>query len=172
MFSSASNAKVRQNVVDSKNNLWKQVKGFLCEGDLDSAYVEALCSGDEIVLVELLEGTGPVLECLLPKTARDVLSTLASYLLEQRFINIIIPWLQQIADLSTKRVPNYLGLPAKAKQEFLFSMEESLNMEFSNPSERRSVTQLAVKLHHLWGNFISMLTFVFAFPTLAFLTQS
>ncbi|TQE08516.1 hypothetical protein C1H46_005822 [Malus baccata] len=160
MFSSASNAKVRQNVVDSKNKLWKQVKGFLCEGDLDSAYVEALCSGDEIVLVELLEGTGPVLECLLPKTARDVLSTLASYLLEQRFINIIIPWLQQasafihylrnIADLSTKRVPNYLGLPAKAKQEFLFSMEESLNMEFSNPSERRSVTQLAVKLHHLW----------------------
>ncbi|KAM1087382.1 hypothetical protein ACFX2B_012766 [Malus domestica] len=157
MFSSASNAKVRQNVVESKNNLWKQVKGFLCEGDLDSAYVEALCSGDEIVLVELLDGTGPVLECLSPKTARDVLSTLTSYLLEQRFINTVIPWLQQIADLSTTHGPNYLGLPVKAKHEFLSSIEEAVNMEFSNPSERRSVTQLAVKLHHLWGNFISTL---------------
>ncbi|KAB2614484.1 microtubule-associated protein TORTIFOLIA1 [Pyrus ussuriensis x Pyrus communis] len=97
MFSSASisNAKVRQNVVDSKNNLWKQLERFSSEGDLNSAYVEALCSGDEIVLDELLEGTGPVLECLSPKTARDVLSTLASCLPEQRFINTIIPWLQQ-----------------------------------------------------------------------------
>lgn len=100
MFSSASSAKVRQNILESKNNLWKQVKGFLCEGDLDSAYVEALCSGDEIVLIELLDRTGPVLECLSLKTASDVLSTLASYLLEQRFINTIIPWLQQ-ASFST-----------------------------------------------------------------------
>lgn len=95
MFSSASSTKVRQNVVESKNSLWKQVKGFLCEGDLDSAYVEALCSGAEIVLVELLDGTGPVLECLSPKTVSGVLSILASFLLEQRFINTIIPWLQQ-----------------------------------------------------------------------------
>lgn len=151
MFSSASSAKVRQNILESKNNLWTQVKGFLCEGDLDSAYVEAFCSGDEIVLIELLDRTGPVLECLSPKTASDVLSTLASYLLEQRFINTIIPWLQQVADLSTTHGPNYFGLSAKARQEFLSSVQEAVNMEFANPSERRLVTQLAVKFQHIWG---------------------
>ncbi|KAM5553513.1 TORTIFOLIA1-like protein 2 [Rosa sericea] len=151
MFTSASSTKVRQNVLESKNNLWKQVKGFLCEGDLDSAYVEALCSGDEIVLIELLDRTGPVLECLSPKTAGDILSTLASYLVEQRFINTIIPWLQQIADLSTTHGPNYFGLSAKARQEFLASVQEAVNMEFVNSSERRSITQLAMKFQHNWG---------------------
>ncbi|KAK9931411.1 hypothetical protein M0R45_018687 [Rubus argutus] len=95
--------------------------------------------------------TGPVLECLSLKTASDVLSTLASYLLEQRFINTIIPWLQQIADLSTTHGPNYFGLSAKARQEFLSSVQEAVNMEFANSSERRLVTQLAVKFQHIWG---------------------
>ncbi|KAL6191877.1 hypothetical protein ACLB2K_038266 [Fragaria x ananassa] len=151
VFTSASSAKVRQNVLESKNNLWKQVKGFLCEGNIDSAYVEALCSGDEIVLIELLDRTGPVLDCLSPKTASDVLSTLASYLTEQRFINTIIPWLQQIADLTTTHGSNYFGLSAKARQEFLSSVQEAVNMEFANSLERRSVTQLAMKFQHIWG---------------------
>jgi hypothetical protein len=75
------------------------VKDFLCEGDLESAYEEALCSIDELVLIELIDRTGPVLESLSSKTAGDVLSILASYFLEQRFTNSIIPWLQQASTL-------------------------------------------------------------------------
>ncbi|XVF19086.1 hypothetical protein REPUB_Repub11eG0079900 [Reevesia pubescens] len=82
-------------VPNSKNGLWQHVKSFLCQGDLESAYAEALSSGNELVLIELLDRTGPVLESLSHKTICDILSTLASYLLEQRFMNCIIPWLQQ-----------------------------------------------------------------------------
>lgn len=89
----------RKNVTEGKNNVWKCVTDFLCEGDLDSAYVEALCSGDEPVLVELLDRTGPVLECLSSKTVNDVINLLASYLIEQRFMNTILPWLQQASSL-------------------------------------------------------------------------
>ncbi|CAK9165938.1 unnamed protein product [Ilex paraguariensis] len=136
---------------ESKNNLWKLVKGYISEGDLDSAYVEALCLGDDIVLIELLDRTGPVLENLSHQTASDVLSTLASYLLEQRFMNSIIPWLQQVVDLSTIHGPNYLVLSGKARREFLVAIQEAVKMEYSNPAERSRVTQLAMKLHRIWG---------------------
>lgn len=95
IFGSASSTTARKSSFESKNSLWKRVKGFLRERDLDSAYGEALCSGDELVLMELFDRTGPVLECLSSKTVGDVLSTLASYLLEQKFTASILPWLQQ-----------------------------------------------------------------------------
>lgn len=95
IFGSTSSITARKNGVENKNSLWKRVKGFLCGGDLDSAYAEALCSCDEHLLVELLDITGPALECLSSKTISDVLSTLGSYLLEQKFTTTIVPWLQQ-----------------------------------------------------------------------------
>ncbi|KAK0572113.1 hypothetical protein LWI29_026351 [Acer saccharum] len=89
VFDSVSSTNARLNNSESKNGLWHCVKGYLYEGDLDSAYVEALCAGDELVLMELLDRTGPVLERLSHKTISDLLSTLASYFLEQRFMNSI-----------------------------------------------------------------------------------
>ncbi|GKV20480.1 hypothetical protein SLEP1_g30603 [Rubroshorea leprosula] len=141
----------RQNRPGNKNGLWQNVKGFLCEGDLDSAYTEALSSSNELVLIELLDRTGPVIESLSHKTICDILSTLASYLLEQRFMNSIIPWLQQVVELSTAHGSNHLILPPNARRELLSAIQEAMNMEFSNPAEGRSVTQLAMKLHQVWG---------------------
>uniref|UniRef100_A0A5B7AJZ7 Putative microtubule-associated protein TORTIFOLIA1 n=1 Tax=Davidia involucrata TaxID=16924 RepID=A0A5B7AJZ7_DAVIN len=151
VFGLASTTDFRQNNSEIKNSLWKLVKGYLSEGDLDSAYMEALCSADELVLLELLDRTGPVLESLSHKIATDVLSTLANYFLEQRFISSIIPWLQQVVDLSSIHGPNYLVPSAKARREFLSAIQDAANMEFSNSAERRSVTQLAMKLHQIWG---------------------
>ncbi|KAJ4709158.1 microtubule-associated protein TORTIFOLIA1 [Melia azedarach] len=150
-FASAVSANPRI-ISESKNNLWQCVKGYLCEGDLDSAYVEALSAGDELVLVELLDRTGPVLDSLSHKTISDLLSTLASYFLEQRFMNSIIPWLQQVVDLSALHGSNYLVPSTKARREFLSAIQETLKMEFSNPAERRSITQLVMKLCQVWGN--------------------
>ncbi|KAJ6747177.1 TORTIFOLIA1-LIKE PROTEIN 2 [Salix koriyanagi] len=151
VFASLSSANSRQSGPESKNCAWQCVKDFLCEGDLESAYEEALCSIDELVLIELIESTGPVLESLSSKTASDVLSTLASYFLEQRFTNSIIPWLQQVVDLSTINGPDYIVLSAKTRREFFCAIQEAINMEFSNPAERRSISQLAMKLRQLWG---------------------
>ncbi|XP_060670398.1 TORTIFOLIA1-like protein 2 isoform X2 [Ziziphus jujuba] len=151
LFGSASSTNARQSGLESKNGLWKRLKGFLCEGDLDSAYMEALCSGDEIALVELLDRTGPVLEYLSSKTVNDLLSALISYLVEQRFVNSILPWLQQVVELSNSHGANYPVVSAKARQNLLSGIEEAMNMELCNPVERRCVTQIAVKLHNVWG---------------------
>ncbi|KAK2646093.1 hypothetical protein Ddye_021288 [Dipteronia dyeriana] len=150
VFDSVSSSNTRLNNSESKNSLWHCVKGYLYEGDLDSAYVEALCAGNELVLMELVDRTGPVLEHLSHKTISDLLSTLASYFLEQRFMNSIVPWLQQVVELSTIHGPNHLVLSAKVKREFLSAVQETLKMEFSNPAERRSTTQLAMKLCQVW----------------------
>lgn len=59
-------------------------------------------------------------------------------------------------DLSIIHGPNYLVLSTKARREFLSAIQEAMNMEFSNPVERRTVTQLAMKLHHIWGKLLLM----------------
>ncbi|WCJ34667.1 ARM repeat superfamily protein [Euphorbia peplus] len=142
----------RENIPENYDCLWQRIKHFLCEGNLDSAYVEALCSADELVLIELLDRTGPVLETLSCKTVSDLLSILASYLLEQRCTNSIIPWLHQAIDLSAVHGPDCLVLSAKARREFLSAIQEARNMEFSNAAERRSINQVALRLSHLWSN--------------------
>ncbi|GJW98799.1 tortifolia1-like protein 2 [Tanacetum coccineum] len=53
-------------------------------------------SGDEMVLVDNLDKTGPVLESLSNRSANDILSTFASFLSQQQFMTSIIPWLQQV----------------------------------------------------------------------------
>lgn len=95
VFDPVPPTKARLNKLETKNSPWNVVKDYLCNGDLDSAYAEALSSRNEQLLFELLDRTGPALENLSKKTASDLLSNLASYLMEQRFVNSIIPWLQQ-----------------------------------------------------------------------------
>ncbi|MCL7041068.1 hypothetical protein MKW94_005174 [Papaver nudicaule] len=150
---SPRNLSGKENSLGYNNNLWKCVKDYICKGDLDSAFVEVLRSGDDLTLMELLDITGPVLEMLSHDTACEVLSILASHFLDQRCVGSIIPWLQQMVELSTTYGPDYLDLPAKAKREFLSAIQEAATMDFRNPADRRSVTQLALKLRHAWGKF-------------------
>lgn len=135
----------------NKNSVWKHIRDFLREGDLESAYAEALILGDEHVLNELVNATGPVLDSLSQKTASDLLCTLASFFMEQRSVGPIVPWLQQVVDLSTIHGPTYFILSMKAKEEVMSATHEVVKMEFSSSAERRSANQMAVKLHHLLG---------------------
>ncbi|XP_058113461.1 TORTIFOLIA1-like protein 2 [Magnolia sinica] len=147
----ARTANNKQNILESKNSLWKRVKDFLGTGDLEAAFVEALSSGDVLVLIELMDRTGPVLERLSHETAGQILRTLASNLLDQRFLDSIIPWLHQVVDLSTTRKPDYLVMSPKARREFLSAIQEAAAMDFCDPADRRSITELALKLRLVWG---------------------
>ncbi|KAI7744089.1 hypothetical protein M8C21_029011, partial [Ambrosia artemisiifolia] len=153
----AAFASLRHNGLQVENSVCRVIKGYLSQGDLDSAYVEAMNSGDEMILVDLLDKTGPVLECLSNRTANDVLTTLASFLSEQQFMSSIIPWLQQAVDLSSSHGPNNLVLTAKARRHFLGAIQEAVHMEFPNVTERRSITQLVSRLHQAWGKQSKML---------------
>ncbi|KAG9449369.1 hypothetical protein H6P81_009334 [Aristolochia fimbriata] len=148
----ACNDKMSHNTSENKNNLWRRVKHFLHTGDHDSAFLEAIFSGDELILIELMDRTGPVLEKLSHGTICEILGILANYLLEQRFLGSVIPWLHQMVDLTTTPGQNFLQLSPKAKEEFLSTLHEASSMNFSDPAHRRLITQLAVKLHNVWGN--------------------
>lgn len=96
----AARANARNSCSESNTNQWKCVKRLICEGDLNSAYMEALCSSDELILLELLSKTGPVIESLSVKTVNVLFSTLASYLVEANYFSTIMPWLQQASSLT------------------------------------------------------------------------
>lgn len=99
VFAPVSSVTSRHKNPETKDDVWRVVEGYLTDGDLDGAYGEALSSGSEHVLFELLDRTGPVLENLSQKTASDLLNSLASRLVKQRFVNPILPWLQQASYL-------------------------------------------------------------------------
>ncbi|KAG8376327.1 hypothetical protein BUALT_Bualt09G0051700 [Buddleja alternifolia] len=143
--------KPRLNKLETKNSPWKVINDYLCDGDLDSAYGEALRSRNELLLFELLDRTGPVLESLSEMTASDLLSTFASYLLEQRFVNSVIPWLQQLVDLNNIHGPNYLVLSAKSKRDFLYAIHEAPKLDILNTAERKFILELGKTLRQLWG---------------------
>ncbi|XP_010541953.1 PREDICTED: microtubule-associated protein TORTIFOLIA1 [Tarenaya hassleriana] len=145
--SDSSQSTSRQHHAESR----KLVKGVSCEDELESEYMEMLSSDDELALFELLDRTGPVLDSLSSRTVNDLLGILVSYLLERRFMNSILPWLYQVVDLSVARGPNYLVPSAKTRAELLAAVQEAAGTDFSNLSEKRLVTQLAAKLHKLWG---------------------
>ncbi|KAI3447282.1 hypothetical protein Pfo_003947 [Paulownia fortunei] len=152
VFNPVPPTKAGSSKLETKNSPWKVVKDYLYDGDLDSAYGEALCSRNELLLFDLLDRTGPVLENLSKKTASDLLSTMALYLLEQRFVNSIVPWLQQLVDISNIHGPTYVVLCAKAKRDFLSAILEAAKLDVFNPAERKFFIELGKMLRQIWGN--------------------
>ncbi|KAK7314323.1 hypothetical protein VNO77_32842 [Canavalia gladiata] len=151
IHSSATRTNARNGCSESNTNYWKCVKRLLCEGDINSAYMEALCASDELVLVELLNKTGPVIECLSVKTVNVLLSTLASYLQEGKLFNTVVPWLQQIVEMSTIHGPNCIALSIEVKKQLLTAIQEAMNLHIFSHAERGRATELVLKLHHIWG---------------------
>ncbi|KAL5079905.1 hypothetical protein RYX36_008326 [Vicia faba] len=151
IFSSASRTNSRNGCPEGNTNYWKCVNRLVCEGDLNSAYMEALCSGDNLILVELLSKTGPVIESLSTKTGNVLLSTLAPYLLQGKFFNTIIPWLQQVVELSTVHGPNYIALSIEVKEQLLYAIEEVVNLNIISHADRKRAAELAIKLDHMWS---------------------
>ncbi|KAK8964727.1 Microtubule-associated protein TORTIFOLIA1 [Platanthera guangdongensis] len=78
---------------------WKSINDHMRAGDLDSAYEEALSSGDVVILFELMNTTGPVLEKLSDDVAKNILDILPRKFLNHRFISSMIPWVQQVSFL-------------------------------------------------------------------------
>jgi hypothetical protein len=76
--------------------LWSRVMELVQAGDIDSAYLEVLGSGDELMIVRLMNKTGPVLDKLSAHTANEMLHTVALLLRQHGFFDFGLPWLQQV----------------------------------------------------------------------------
>ncbi|OAY70491.1 Microtubule-associated protein TORTIFOLIA1 [Ananas comosus] len=116
-------------------------------GDLDSAYGEVLSSGDALLLVKLMDDTGPVFNWLSSDVANYVLNAIGEFLLEQRFFHIALPWLQQLTDLVVENGADFLGIPPEGKREILLNLHETSVIghpeDFEGPTPHQIMMQLA-----------------------------
>uniref|UniRef100_A0A1D1XXL7 Microtubule-associated protein TORTIFOLIA1 n=1 Tax=Anthurium amnicola TaxID=1678845 RepID=A0A1D1XXL7_9ARAE len=142
----SADTSAQQNNSEKKSAVWKQIRDFIRAGDVESAYVEAIGSGDDLVLIELMNRTGAVLERLSQDTASKILSTLSAYILDLSYVDFVIPWLQQVVNLGTPKDTGRIHLSRKARRELLSAVQEAAAMDFHDPADRASIEQLAVKL--------------------------
>lgn len=131
-------------------SLWTRAAEFLCAGDVDSAYAEVLCAGDELLLVRLMSRTGPVLEQLSSGTSNELLQTVVQLLLQQTFLDVIVPWIQQVAELVTNSGTECLGLTLNAKRELVASLEEASTFEYPEAWIAKTLDELALYLGTTW----------------------
>lgn len=132
-------------------SLWSRATEFLRSRDVDSAYAEVLCAGDELLLVRLMSRTGPVLEQLSSGTAHELLQTVVQLLLQQSFLDVVVPWIQQVADLVTSTGPDCVGLSMDAKREFVASLEEASTFDYPEVWIAKTLDELAIQLATSWG---------------------
>uniref|UniRef100_A0A0E0EUX1 TOG domain-containing protein n=1 Tax=Oryza meridionalis TaxID=40149 RepID=A0A0E0EUX1_9ORYZ len=127
-------------------NALRASKEFGGNDDMESAYVEALNSGDCDYLIDLMDRTGPILEKLSRETTSELLRVIAGQFLNKKMSDLALPWLQQVADLSMIYKPSQLFVSVRAQKEFLALLEEAATSGSTEPAIRIAIAQLAFKL--------------------------
>lgn len=77
-------------------NSWTNAMDALHVGDIDTAYAEVGSTGDDLLLVKLMDRTGPVLDQLSNEIANEILNAIVQFLLEQNLFDICLCWIQQV----------------------------------------------------------------------------
>lgn len=75
---------------------WGNAMDALHVGDMDSAFAEVLSTGDDLLLVKLMDKTGPVLEQLSSEVGSEVLQVVSQLLMDQNSFDMSLYWLQQV----------------------------------------------------------------------------
>lgn len=63
---------------------------------MESAFGEVLYIGDDLLLIRLMNWIGPVLEHLSKGTILEMMQPLKHFLLKQKFLGSVIPWIQHV----------------------------------------------------------------------------
>jgi hypothetical protein len=117
----------------NNDNFNKQVNEFLSDGDVESAYIAVLCSGDDLSMIGLMDVTGPVLHKLSSETASEVLRVMSVQPMDRRFLEFAMPWIQQVS--STKLIlffPCSIVFLLPIHMNFVLVYTISLNLNFFN----------------------------------------
>ena len=75
---------------------WSNAMDALHVGDMDSAYAEVLSTGDDHLLVKLMDRSGPVVDQLSGEVATEVVNAVGQFLLEQNLFDLCLSWIQQV----------------------------------------------------------------------------
>eukprot|EP00253_Pinus_taeda_P017584 PITA_17584 len=131
-------------------SVWTRAVEFLRTGDVDSAFVEVLCTGDDLLLLRLMNRTGPILEHLSQGTIVEMLQTIVQFLMKHKYLESIILWFQQVVDLASNGA-DCLDLPPEAKKDTLSALKEAPSLRFMDASNRHTISQIASKLSTIWA---------------------
>uniref|UniRef100_UPI0022EC9ACB TOG domain-containing protein n=1 Tax=Physcomitrium patens TaxID=3218 RepID=UPI0022EC9ACB len=130
--------------------LWSQAMESVRASDFDLAYADILGSNDELLLVRLMSRTGPVLEQLSDATLTHLMGNLKHFLQQQSFLECVIPWIQQVADLVLSNGPNALGLTGDSKKDLVFALQEAASMDHAQSWMAAKIVELAEQLRSAW----------------------
>lgn len=143
------------NVVPERDPVWtswSNAMDALHVGDMDSAYAEVLSTGDDLLLVKLMDRSGPVIDQLSNDVASEILHAVGQFLLEQNLFDICLSWIQQLVDVVMENGPDIMGIPIEVKRELLLNLNEaSATTDPPEDWEGATPDQLLLQLASAWG---------------------
>ncbi|CAN6557912.1 unnamed protein product [Malus baccata var. baccata] len=133
-------------------NSWTNAMDALQVGDLDTAFLEVLSTGDDILLVKLMDRSGPVIDQLSNETATEVLHAVGQFLPEPNLFDICLAWIQQLVEIVLENGSDVFGLPTDVKKELVLNLHEaSVTLNLPEDWEGATPDQLLVQLASSWG---------------------
>ncbi|PIN15842.1 hypothetical protein CDL12_11508 [Handroanthus impetiginosus] len=130
---------------------WGNAMDALHVGDMDSAFAEVLSTGDDNLLVKLMERAGPVIDQLSNEVASEILQAVSQLLMDPNIFDMCLYWVQQLADTVMENGPDVLGIPMEVKREILLNLHEaSSSVEVPEDWEGSAPDQLLLQLAAAW----------------------
>ncbi|CAK9179621.1 unnamed protein product, partial [Ilex paraguariensis] len=130
---------------------WSNAIDALHVGDIDLAFAEVLSARDDLLLVKLMDRSGPVIDQLSTEVASEVLHAVAQFLLEQNLSDICLSWIQQLVDVAMENGSDVLGIPMEVKRELLLNLHEaSSTIDLPEEWEGATLDQLLLQLASAW----------------------
>ncbi|KAI9115736.1 hypothetical protein K1719_013405 [Acacia pycnantha] len=131
---------------------WSNAMDALQVDDIDSAYAEVLSTGDDFLLVKLMDRSGPVIGLLSNEVACEILHAIGQFLLEQNLFDVCLSWIQQLLEIVSENGPDTFGIPMELKKEILLNLHEaSSSIDTAEDWEGVPPDQLLLQLASAWG---------------------
>ncbi|CAI0379942.1 unnamed protein product [Linum tenue] len=131
---------------------WSNAMDALKVGDMDTAYAEVTSTGDDMLLVKIMDRTGPVVDQLTNETACDVFHAIAQFLLDHNLFDLCFSWIHQLVDIVMENGADVLGIPMELKRELLLNLHEaSTGIDLPEDWEGVGPDQLLLQLASAWG---------------------
>ncbi|KAK4781617.1 hypothetical protein SAY86_015719 [Trapa natans] len=130
---------------------WTNAMDALHVGDIDAAYREVLSTGDDLLLVKLMDRSGPAIDQLSNEVIVEVIHAVAQFLQEQNLFDICLSWIHQLFEIVLENGPNAVSLPMEVKKELLFNLHEiSSSIDPPDDWEGAAPDQLLLQLASAW----------------------
>lgn len=131
---------------------WSNAMDALHAGDVDSAYAEVLATGDDLLLVKIMDRTGAVVDQLSGEVAAEVLHAVAQFLQEHNLYDVCLFWIQQLDDIIGENGADALDIPNEVKREILVNLQDACSaMDPPEDWEGTPPDQLLLHLASAWG---------------------